>query len=492
MHLELNGRLGSFFSALSRLEWSAWRAERTEYDFWTNYGWLITTSAAMIGCYVFNIQNAGAFLLLAVIHSLFIGGWKIALASAGLSTVFSAIFLSIPGQLFHYTEQEARSLTGISVACFGAVFLVMYLRRSERAALLAKAERIRKTDITRESERLFEEMADSAPVLLWLADTEGRRYFFNAPWLSITGKSLEEQMGDGWLRSVHPDDRENLNARYSNAVKSSERLEIEYRVLGADGEYRWIQDTALPRIGPDGENWGYIGACMDRSERKRVESALHQLSGRLLELQDDERRRISRELHDTTAQNLAVLSMSLCAVKDATKILGFKTRSAVAECLSIAEQCSQEIRTLSYLLHPPLLDELGLDSALRSYTAGFTRRTGIRVELKMADIGRLPIDVETTLFRIVQEALTNVHRHSGSQKAEIRVIRDPKEVKLVVSDEGRGVPPRVLELLSDGANLGVGIAGMRERASQLGGQLKIASGERGTTITATLPLRDRQ
>jgi signal transduction histidine kinase len=283
-----------------------------------------------------------------------------------------------------------------------------------------------------------------------------------------------------------------LTTRYANAVKSSERLDIEYRVLAADGEYRWIQDTALPRIGPAGEYWGYIGACTDRSERKRVEGALHQLSGRLLGLQDDERRRISRELHDTTAQNLAVLSMSLCVVKDATRILGSKTRVAVAECLSLAEQCSQEIRTLSYLLHPPLLDELGLDSALRSYTQGFTRRTGIAVELKMANIGRLPIDLETTLFRIVQEALTNVHRHSGSQKAEIRVIRDPKEVKLSVTDEGCGVPPRVLELLNDGASLGVGIAGMRERASQLGGQLKIASGERGTTITATLPFQDRQ
>jgi PAS domain S-box-containing protein len=492
MHLELSGRLGSFFSALGRREWSAWRAERAEFDFWSNYGWLITTSAAMIGCYLFNIQNAGAFLLLAVVHSLFVGGWKIALASAGLSTVFSAIFLSVPGQLFHYTEQEARSLAGISVACFGAVFLLMYLRRSETAALLTKADRIRKADITQESERLFKEMADAAPVMLWLADTEGRRYFFNTRWLRMTGKSLQEQMGDGWLQTVHPDDRANLVTRYSNGVKSGDRLEMEYRVAAADGEYRWIQDTALPRTGPEGEYWGYIGACMDRSERKRVESALHQLSGRLLELQDDERRRISRELHDTTAQNLAVLSMSLCAVKDATKILGHKTRSALAECLSLAEQCSQEIRTLSYLLHPPLLDELGLDSALRSYTAGFERRTAIRIELKMANIGRLPIDVETTLFRIVQEALTNVHRHSGSQKAEIRVIRDPKEVKLVVSDEGRGVPPRVLELLSDGANLGVGIAGMRERASQLGGQLKIASGARGTTITATLPLRDRQ
>lgn len=484
--------MGSFFSSITRLEWLTWRPERAEFDFWGNYGWLLTTSLAMIGCYLFNIQNAGAFLLLAVIHSLFVSGWKIALASAGLSTIFSAIFLSIPGQLFHYTEQEARSLAGISLACFGSVFLIMHLRKRETTGIRAEAERARRADITRESELLFESMADAAPVLLWLADTDGRRYFFNRPWLQLTARSPEEQIGDRWLNNVHPDDRANLVTRYSNAVKAGERLEIEYRVLAADGEYRWIQDTALPRIGPDGEYWGYIGACVDRSERRRVESALHQLSGRLLELQDDERRRISRELHDTTAQNLAVLSMNLCVVKDATKILGNKTREAVSECLSLSERCSQEIRTLSYLLHPPLLDELGLDSALRSYTAGFTRRTGIQVELKMAEIGRLPIDIETTLFRIVQEALTNVHRHSGSLKADVRVIRDPKEVRVMVTDEGHGVPPRALELLSDGASLGVGVAGMRERASQLGGHLKIASGDRGTTITAILPLRERQ
>jgi PAS domain-containing protein len=188
--------LGSFLSALGRREKRAWSAEKAEFDFWTNYGWLITTSAAMIGCYLFNIQNAGAFLLLAVIHSLFVGGWKIALASAGLSTVFSAIFLSIPGQLFHYTEQEARSLAGISVACFGAVLLLIYLRRTETATLLTTAERIRRVDITQESERLFEEMADAAPVLLWLADTDGRRYFFNRPWLRLAGKTPQEMMGD--------------------------------------------------------------------------------------------------------------------------------------------------------------------------------------------------------------------------------------------------------------------------------------------------------
>jgi signal transduction histidine kinase len=138
-----------------------------------------------------------------------------------------------------------------------------------------------------------------------------------------------------------------------------------------------------------------------------------------------------------------------------------------------------------------LLDELGLVSALRAYAVGFTQRTGIHIDLKIEDIGRLPGEIETTLFRIVQEALTNVHRHSGSPKAEIRVVRDPKEVRLHVSDEGKGVPPESLELISEGANIGVGVAGMRERAIQLGGQLKIASSNKGATITAILPLGSR-
>jgi len=163
----------------------------------------------------------------------------------------------------------------------------------------------------------------------------------------------------------------------------------------------------------------------------------------------------------------------------------------LTESLALAERCSHEIRTLSYLLHPPLLDELGLASALRSYTAGYTQRTGIQTELKMDEIGRLPRDVEITLFRIVQEALTNVHRHSGSTRAEIRIIRDPREVRLHIMDFGHGVPPEALDVISEGASLGVGIAGMRERARQLGGTLKVASSSSGTTITVFLPLRDR-
>jgi PAS domain S-box-containing protein len=478
--------------ALGRAAGGAQRLpERTERGFWPTYGWLVTTSVAMIACYLFNLQNAGALLLLAVIHSVFLGGWKIGLASATLASLYSAIFLSIPGQIFHYAEAEVRGLVGIAVACYGAVFLIMRLRRGEVIVVQRQSEEARREEIARQSERQLRSIADGAPVLLWIADEAGRRTFFNKPWLKFTGKTLEEQAGDGWHKSIHPEDVSAAVSRYSAAVRSCERYQAEYRLLDASGEYAWVSDMGSPRIGADGRYVGYIGVCVDRTERKRVESALHQLSGRLLELQDDERRRISRELHDTTAQNLAVVSMNLCVLKEAVEgQLVPRVRHALDESLSLAERCSLEIRTLSYLLHPPLLDELGLASALRSYSAGFTQRTGIQVELKMDEIGRLPRDVETTLFRIVQEALTNVHRHSGSLRAEVRVIRDPKEVKLQVSDDGRGVPADTLELLSVGANLGVGVAGMRERAAQLGGQVKIASSGRGTTITAILPWRN--
>ena len=443
---------------------------------------------AMIVCYFLSIPNPGVFLLVAVFHSVFVGGWKAGTAAAALSAVYSALFLSSPDGLFHYSDSDAKTLIENIMACFGCVGLIYHLRRTE----ITKAQEAEQHDIeaiaVAESERRFREMMDAAPVLLWVADVHGNRNFFNRKWLEFTGRKMAEQVGSGWQSTVHTDDWWSL-ARYSAAVRSCDRFELEYRLRAGNGEYRWIQDFGAPWIGRDGKVLGYIGACADRTERKRVETALHQLSGRLLELQDDERRRIARELHDTTAQNLAVLSMNLHAVRD--KVFGVKPRQAVVESLGLAERCSQEIRTLSYLLHPPLLDELGLVSALRSYTAGYTQRTGIQIELKMDDIGRLPRDVETTLFRIVQEALTNVHRHSGSARAEIRVIRDPREVHLHVTDFGKGVPPEALDLISEGASLGVGIAGMRERARQLGGTLKVASSSAGTTITVILPLRER-
>jgi hypothetical protein len=213
-----------------------------------------------------------------------------------------------------------------------------------------------------------------------------------------------------------------------------------------------------------------------------------QLPGRLLELQDEERRRIARELHDATGQNLSALSIGLSMVL-ASNGLDPRAREVIKESLALADSCVQEIRTMSYLLHPPLLDELGLASALRAYSEGYSERTGIQLELNFPPhMPRLAEAIEIALFRIVQEGLTNIHRHSGSPTAILRLQHETGQVELELADRGRGLSPGTLDGdMPSASRIGVGIAGMRERARQLGGRLTIASGETGTTLRVVLP-----
>jgi len=165
-------------------------------------------------------------------------------------------------------------------------------------------------------------------------------------------------------------------------------------------------------------------------------------------------------------------------------------RGALTESISLAEQAITEIRTLSYLLHPPLLDEAGLLSALRWYAAGFAERSGIKVDLELPEpFERLPLDTETALFRIVQESLINIHRHAGSATARIRLRRDGETLVLEIEDRGHGIPNTSHErIMNGGGVVGVGIAGMSERIEQLGGRLEIESGDQGTSVRARLPL----
>jgi two-component system NarL family sensor kinase len=216
---------------------------------------------------------------------------------------------------------------------------------------------------------------------------------------------------------------------------------------------------------------------------------LRELSTRLLKVQDEERRRIARELHDSAGQELAALSMNFYVIRGAPGSLSLAQERAVNESCELLARLTEEIRTLSYLLHPPLLDETGLSSALQWYVDGFAERSKIAVRLHVAeDFGRLPTEVETTLFRIVQESLTNVHRHSGSTTAEIRLRRLQNEVRLEVLDTGVGMPVKK-RLNGDDAKAGVGILGMSERVRQLGGSFVISAGAPGTRITASLPVR---
>lgn len=221
-----------------------------------------------------------------------------------------------------------------------------------------------------------------------------------------------------------------------------------------------------------------------------MEQELRQLSGRLMQLQDEERRRIARELHDSAGQALAALQMSLGAVERSSGRLGKKARQALAESVDLARQCSRDVRTAAYLLHPPLLEDLGLVSALRHFLEGYAQRSGIRSEFDAPpDFGRLPREIELAIFRVVQECLTNIHHHSGSPTATVRLRREMRAVRLEVEDQGRGVPR---EMLDESGNilpgLGVGIAGMQERMHLLGGRLEIRSSGHGTVIVAIIPV----
>jgi signal transduction histidine kinase len=224
-------------------------------------------------------------------------------------------------------------------------------------------------------------------------------------------------------------------------------------------------------------------------ELDRTNQSLRELTGRLLNLQDEERRRIARELHDNAGQALVALAINLSTVaNDLGRVVG--TIHTVEDSASLVRQMSDDIRTTSYLLHPPLLDEMGLLSALEWYVQGFAKRSKIAVEFDCAQkLGRFSREVEIAAFRVVQECLTNIHRHSGSPSAAVQVRHEDRHLQVEVSDKGKGIPRDKQQEMESGGTVGVGIRGMRERIQQLGGSLKVTSGGAGagTRVVMRLP-----
>ena len=224
-------------------------------------------------------------------------------------------------------------------------------------------------------------------------------------------------------------------------------------------------------------------------EAHEREEKYRRLSSRLLTLQDEERRRLALDLHDPIGQRLAALAMHLDVIEQTTKALDARPRRALAESRSLVDQCAREVRTFAYLLHPPLLDEAGLLSAVRWYAEGFAKRSGIHVAMELGEIGRLPGPVETALFLVVQEALTNVHRHSSTTAASIRLTATHDAVALDIHDEGHGLRDPVRH--HNGTlreSPGVGIQGMRERIRQLGGIFDVEFRDTGTTVRVRVPM----
>jgi PAS domain S-box-containing protein len=363
-------------------------------------------------------------------------------------------------------------------------------------------DRKRAEESLRESERLLRVVLDALPVGVAVVDRSGNIILSNPASQRIWGGSIgsgRERYAEskGWRhatgKKLEPGEWASVRALVDGETSVNEVVDIE----AFDGVRKVIHNSAVPIRDANDRITGAVVVNEDISAGKAAERELSDsynqmraLTGRLMRAQDDERRRIAQMLHETTAQNLAALKMLLARLNRTSDRLSDSERNALLESMSLAEQSMTEIRTLSYLLHPPFLDEVGLLSALRWYAAGFAERSGIDVDLDLPEsFGRLARDTETALFRIVQESLINIHRHAGSKTAHIRLQHDAETLVLEIDDRGRGIPNASLQhIMSGGGVVGVGIAGMSERMEQLGGSLEITSGDRGTTVRARLPL----
>ncbi len=371
-------------------------------------------------------------------------------------------------------------------------------------------------------------IVDSSEDAIVSKNLDGVITSWNAGAERLFGYSAEEAVGEP-ISMIIPLDRRGEETRILARLSQGERIDHFDTVrVRKDGTKLEISLTISPVRDAAGKIIGASKIARDIGARKRAERELHEseqrfrtladaldtqvqfrtqelrrrnaeilqqseqlrdLSGRLMATQDEERRRIARDLHDSAGQNLSVLAMTLARIEDEAKRDPARLSQTVKDARELIEALSQEIRTTSYLLHPPMLDEFGLSSALGLYLEGLQQRSGLSIELNIpADFGRLAPEVELAIFRMVQECLTNIHRHSGSKTAVIRIVRQPDKIYAEVQDQGKGMSPeRFAEVQSQGAGVGVGIRGMRERVRQAHGELNVDSNALGTTITAIFP-----
>ncbi len=334
---------------------------------------------------------------------------------------------------------------------------------------------------------------------------DGRWLQINRKLCEILGYTREELLSMTFQDITYPED---LDADMEHVRQLLEgqahRYSMEKRYIRRDGSLVWANLSVSLLRDADGAPLYFISVVEDISARKQMEealarsynelesqvaqrtSALRMLSNRLMHLQDEERRRIARELHDSVGQYLTAIAINLdlLARPEAQNRLAL-----VAESRQLLNHSLSEIRTLSHLLHPPLLDETGLASAAQWYVEEFARRSGIAVDVDLPPLERLPANIEMMLFRVLQESLNNIHRHSQSTRAQVRIGFDAGRITLEVRDFGHGIQPERLERFrNSGTGVGVGLAGIRERVSELGGELEISSDGGGTNVKVSVPL----
>ena len=434
-------------------------------------GYAVAAVMVLIGAAnVFAMQSAApvASLMLAIIVSAWFGGTR--------PGIFATV-LSIPPLLYFLSAQSAS--LGVNQLPRVAYFLII-------AAFI-----IWVIASLRRNEGQLREVIDSIPAMAWILQPDGRMEFLNRRWLEYAGMSLPEAL-TGSISILHPDDHAKVVEKWHEMHAAGEAYDAEMRLRRADGEYRWFLVRTVPKRDEDGAIVRWYGTSTDIEDRKRAEQALQdsadrlqQLSRRLLEVQEGERRHLARELHDEFAQLLTAIDLRLHAARDAA---GGAARQNLDQGIELLERVATRVRNLALELRPVMLESAGLDSALRWLAEQHLEQTGVPVRIS-GHVREAPADVAIACFRVAQEALTNVMKHAKAKSVGIDLRDDGAAIEMVVQDDGVGFD--VVRALGDaGGGVRLGLLGIKERVETLNGTMRVYSqpGE-GTQVRVSLPRR---
>jgi PAS domain S-box-containing protein len=357
--------------------------------------------------------------------------------------------------------------------------------RGAVGAFVDITERKRVEEALRESEGRFRLVADTTPALIWMSGTDKLCTFFNKGWLDFTGRSIEFELGNGWAEGVHPEDLPRCLDTYVRAFDAHVKFTMEYRLRRYDGEYRWVLDLGVPRFNQDGSFAGFIGSCVDVTDRKLAEEALSTVNRRLLEAQEGERTRIARELHDDIGQRLVFLTIELEQLRRNSPDLSPRVKRRICKLRKQSSEVVSDVQSMSHQLHSSKLDYLGIVTALRAFCKEFSEQRKVEIDFVDHDIpATVPPAISLCLFRISQEALQNAVKHSGGRHFDVELRYASDAIDLTVRDSGSG-----FDVDQAMKTHGLGLTSMAERLKLVDGQLSINSQpNRGTTIHARAPL----